>query len=169
MSTLDPVAIAAAITSLCALFATLWQAQITREHNRLSVRPTLVWHQMRSITDAGIEVVFSVRNCGIGPALVKDRYFMLNGRRFTSVAPHGDQIRELGEAVLAQKLSYFIREHGLPGIGVTIPQNAEYVIARISFPNASPSLLDSIRIDEVAFCLTYESSYKETYHLKGSF
>lgn len=167
MSTPDIISTVAAVIALCALFATAWQAYIAREHNRLSVRPALVLHRANVVTNDGTEISFSVRNCGIGPAIVRERLFHVEGKRFLPSTQPNDQVQCLCEAVLGGKIEYLLREHGLPGEGAPIPPNGEHIVARIFFQGVQPPLIDSLlqSIPEVTFHIHYESLYKERFVL----
>lgn len=70
----DVTAIASAAIAVLALVATLWQAKLTREHNRKSTTPILTFHGDH--TDGSI--VF-VRNDGVGPALLKKFEYYVDG------------------------------------------------------------------------------------------
>jgi hypothetical protein len=166
MYQVDPIALAATFISGCALFATIWQAHISRKHNRISVQPSLVWNRKQSITNAGIEVAFSIKNCGAGLAMVRDRFFIIDGQRFET-STNQDEILELAETLLGQKLPYVIREHGLPGIGSSIPPNEESLVVKIFFPGANSPLLNSALsgLAGVNFCLAYKSLYDEPFFL----
>ncbi|MGF6692636.1 hypothetical protein M2318_002708 [Metapseudomonas resinovorans] len=52
--------------SLLALFATGWQAHLTRAHNKLSVRPHLIGHSHKENNI----YLLTVRNDGLGPAII---------------------------------------------------------------------------------------------------
>jgi hypothetical protein len=168
MSAADKIAFAATIIAGCAFFTAIWQAYLARHHNRLSVRPAFEWNRDRFVTDTGTEVVFSVRNQGIGPAIIRERYFLVNGERFEATSGSGDEVRELVAAVFAQGFQYHLRQHGLPGIGAAVPQGGECVIARLHFPNANDSMVEAILAqgDSVRFCIHYESFYGERYVLR---
>lgn len=67
------------VIAACALIATLLQADWTREHNRLSVRPFLnIYHQGER---DGREVGWIVENTGLGPAIIASSEIWLNGTR----------------------------------------------------------------------------------------
>ncbi|WP_336333896.1 hypothetical protein [Pseudomonas putida] len=66
----------AIIVSFLALGATIWQSRVSREHNRLSVRPHLGAHN--SWTDDRI-FKFEVRNDGLGPAIITAARIYRNG------------------------------------------------------------------------------------------
>jgi hypothetical protein len=168
MSTADTLAVVAIFIAGCALFATVWQAHLTRVHNRLSVRPVLVWHHSVLATDAGTEVLFSILNCGVGPATVQERFFLVNGHRDDIPEAGSDEVRRLAGAMLTDHITYQLRQHGLPREGSTIPQNGEHVIARIFFPAASPATVNSVltNVDPVHFHINYQSLYEERFSLE---
>lgn len=64
-SSSDLVALGSLATAVCALIATIWQAAISRKHNRLSVRPVLTLYRQEN------DGVITVRNNGSGPAIIK--------------------------------------------------------------------------------------------------
>src|SRR3989338_4510805 len=67
-----------AVVAVCALGLTVWQAAITRRHNRLSVTPHLTtWTQFEQATGRySIEIL----NNGIGPALIKSFSVQVDGQ-----------------------------------------------------------------------------------------
>lgn len=161
MTSADKIALAAAIIAACAFFVTIWQAHMSRSHNRLSVRPLLVWRRDCSITEAGTEIALVVRNCGVGPAIVKERFFSVSGDRFSAASGLEDEVQQVVKAVLAQRSVYHLRQHGLPGVGTAIPPGGEHVVARIFFPDADGAKVDSIieQAGKTSFCIRYESLY----------
>lgn len=72
----------AAIAAL-ALFVSVHSAWETRQHSRLSVRPRLTTFTSKDAKRYGDEVVTSVAvllsNSGLGPAVIKDYQFLLDG------------------------------------------------------------------------------------------
>ncbi len=57
------------IVAFCALFVSIWQGYITREHNIISVKPNLTFYceLKQNYEYNGI----SIKNSGIGPAIIK--------------------------------------------------------------------------------------------------
>jgi hypothetical protein len=164
----DYIAIASALVALLALGATVWQGFVTRQHNRLSVRPLLVWHVARGTSVAGAELVFIVKNRGIGPALITDRYFTVNNQRFVPSKPQTDEVLEVVHSVLGSKYQYDVRQWGLPGKGAALPAQEEVVVARIAFPAMSHEQLSSLmrEIKNIRFFLRYECLYGKPLELK---
>lgn len=164
------IAAAAAIIALLAFVATVWQAHLTRTHNRLSVRPVLVSHRNRVTTDGGTEISLVIRNCGIGPAIVKDRFFTVAGQRFVHEGDGAREVEALAAAALGQRFNYVLRQHGLPAVDSAIPPGGEQVIATVFFPNASSTMVDQIveTTVDAGFSVHYESLYRESYVLSTS-
>ena len=67
-----------AVIAVCALGFTVWQAAITRRHNKLSVTPHLTtWTQSEQATGRySVEIL----NNGIGPALIKSFSVQVDGQ-----------------------------------------------------------------------------------------
>jgi hypothetical protein len=66
---------ASLFVALLALFVSFWQAHLSKRHNKLSVRPHL---QGFTNDDDGV-CKFSILNCGLGPAVIKEIRLTLNG------------------------------------------------------------------------------------------
>ena len=68
------------VIAICALGTTFYQAHLTRNHNRLSVKPHLTtWHE--SMSDG--QEVFEIINNGVGPALIKEFKIFVDGQEVT--------------------------------------------------------------------------------------
>lgn len=69
----DVIAISSAFIALLALVATIWQARISREHNRLSVRP--MFHHVDE-RFWGEYVTLGIENAGLGPGMIDEIVFI---------------------------------------------------------------------------------------------
>jgi hypothetical protein len=167
MTPADKIAVAAVFIAACAFVVTLWQAHVARTHNKLSVRPLLVWNRDRSITDAGVEDTFTVRNCGVGPAIIKQRFFLVNGLTYQAPKGSGDEVEALVHAMFGEPLPCQLKQHGLPGVGTAIPSGEELVIAKLFFRNYRSETVDATikALPKIAFHINYESLYRESYTL----
>lgn len=154
----DVIALGAAVVALCALFSTIWEAKQAREHNRLSVRPILSLERRRIVSAAGVEMIFILENCGVGPALMKDRYFTVNGERVESDSAHA-----LLDSIVGDRFNFFLKHSGLPGTEAPIPAGREQVLAHIVFPGASSTTADHYleSIKHIGLRIKYESLYGE--------
>ncbi len=73
------IAIASAITAICALAATIWQGRQNYKHNKLSVRPMLTTMINYKDGKKTRTVSFELINSGFGPAIIKDFILMFDG------------------------------------------------------------------------------------------
>ena len=90
----DPVAVASWITAMLALLISTWQGYVIRQHQRLSVRPTLVYHiEYKRNIDNNSFVGITFSNHGIGPAMIDPFEIKIDGK---PVADWGDAIVALG-------------------------------------------------------------------------
>lgn len=71
---------ASIIIACCALGLTIWQARITRKHNRLSVTPLLNVTKSRSMDDDEPYFALKLRNQGTGPAVIKSYSLLYKGK-----------------------------------------------------------------------------------------
>ena len=169
MTSSDVIATCSVAVALLAFFATTWQAWLAHKHNRLSVRPFLAWHINRDSSSDGATITYSVKNLGLGPAVVKDRYFTKDGARFATPTLATDEVSVFLSSVLENKLRYQLRTFGLPGRGAAIPSQGEVVIGRIHFPGARTEQLDSFEemAGDVDFHVEYESMYQERFYFSA--
>lgn len=168
MNNSDYIALGSAIVSICALFATGWQGWLAYQHNRLSTKPHLVWHIARSsLGQTGSSISLSIKNLGLGPAIVRDRYLSRNGARYKPQGLATDEVRDLIKEVFAQKIPYVLRQFGLPGVDSAIASGQEIIIASIEFPELSfDHLQNAIEVaGDVGFHMHYESIYKQRFEL----
>jgi hypothetical protein len=71
-------AVCSVVIASCALFVTVWQINETREHNRLSVLPSLnIYHTGE--TDGG-DRGWVVENTGLGPAIIGNSVILVDGK-----------------------------------------------------------------------------------------
>ncbi len=165
----DIIAICSVIVAALAFAVTLWQAKVARMHSRLSVRPLLVWHSHRINAEKGSRISFSVRNHGLGPAIVTARYFTKEGNRFHPPGLKTDEVADFLTYLFAKKIEYRLLQYGLPGQDSAIPAGTEIVVADVDFP-AIPSVnfdtLNSTTRD-VNFVVEYKSLYEETFKLNA--
>jgi hypothetical protein len=61
---------AEALIALSALGLAIWQGMVQRLHNRLSVKPHLVFH--RNVQNDSPQIAILLTNSGIGPAVIKN-------------------------------------------------------------------------------------------------
>lgn len=162
--------------ALLAFGAAIWQAcesrkqaAIAREHNKMSVLPILVHHLGWHNTPDGLLVSLSMKNVGVGVALVTDRFFAIEGKRF-SPERKSSTIEELVDHIFKRTLQYKILATEFFGPAARIPAGASFDIVKILFPKAHPGLREIVEAmtKEVAFEVVYESVYKESFKFSTS-
>ena len=151
------------VIALCALGLTLYQAWLTRRHNRLSVMPHLDWTRARQRSDDGIALRFLLINTGIGPAIIKRREFLIAGKLFVSSGR--DCIEDLATHCFGGKLTYRVRQHSLLGIGAIVPAGHHVCVAEVFFPGLKPADESQIEacLQPLVFEVAYESFYRERF------
>lgn len=165
MSPSDIIATCSVVVAVLAFAATAWQAWLAYDHNRLSVRPLLAWHIRRETSADGATVTYVLKNLGLGPAVIKDRYFTKDGSRFQAPALATDEVNAFVASVLASKVAYHLKTFGLPGRGAAIPSQGEVVIGEIFFPSARLEQLSTFEelAGNIDFHVKYESMYREAF------
>lgn len=167
MSATDVIATCSVLVAVLAFLATAWQGWLAHRHNRLSVRPHLVWHISRRNDQSSCGIVYSLRNLGLGPAVVLDRYFTKDGVRFAPTGLKTDEVPAFVAFALGNRVHYAVRAFGLPGKNAAIPSQGEVVVADLDFPGATSDQLKVVEelAGHVAFYVKYESMYEETFEL----
>lgn len=165
---MDVISVSSVVIAVCALGATIYQAHLSQQHNRLSVKPVLIMTDRRETQGLGSEFHFSIDNCGIGPAMVVDRYFLVDGVRFEASGRSGDTVAELMNHVFQKRYAYELLEHGFPGPKAVFAVDESFTLARIRFPTANGLILDAVsqELDRIVLVVDYESMYRERFQLK---
>ena len=169
MNASDYIAICSGVIALGALAATYWQTRHSISHSVLSVRPLLCWHKKKMTTDAGCIVTFSVRNLGLGPAVVRKRFFSVGSERF-DVEPDDDGLVEsVASKAIGNKFVFRVLQSGTPGKGSALQSGGEFLIAEFLFDgmgiNAAETALRSL--PDLDFVVEYESMYEERFTLSA--
>lgn len=156
--------------ALTALGLTIWQAQIARGHNRLSVRPILTLAFNEHINVPNGELIKSrlelvVKNLGFGPALIKHIQIKYKDKE---VSPYQlseflhDRIDEIdGTEVMQAKYGFKLLDKG-----TLIPSNSSEPYIHVELENLPQAISDqiSIQISEIIrgfeFKIIYEDLYK---------
>lgn len=81
LSSSDKIATAAALIALFAFLVAIWQAYISRKHNRLSVKPKLDLYTL-CIDSEPIKI--QLMNYGLGPAVISDITYEIGGKKYRS-------------------------------------------------------------------------------------
>lgn len=151
------------VIAMCALGLTVWQTRVTREHNRLSVKPHL--NTERVITHNPTTLIVNLANNGLGPAIIDKFGFCLRD---------GSPLPYLGDSSLLHTMALFFTEYPEDELDiVTFHMRENYAIAagekkellKIVFKCESPPLEDLIdkQLKKVRLVVKYKSIYKETF------
>lgn len=168
MQASDYIAIGSAVVSVCALGATMWQGWIAYQHNRLSTRPHLVWHISRTAeADGTCGIKFSVRNLGLGPAIIKGRYLTKDDVKFEHLGLATDEVPAFLVHAYGQKIKYHLPQFGLPGVDSAIASGQEFIIAEVVFPSLPLTHLQAAveLAGDIGFHMLYESLYKQKFEM----
>jgi hypothetical protein len=168
MTAKDFLDISTFIVAAGAFAATFWQGYLAHKHNRLIVRPRLAWNRAYQSTDPGTEVTFSLENNGVGPAIVRDRFFTTGERPYTENGPITDDLTaRYVRSVIPETVAYFLVSHGLPGPRHAILPGASMTIAKLFFPERNAGAVEALMRElGVGFSVRYESLYGETFWMK---
>lgn len=162
--------------ALLAFGAAIWQAcesrkqaAISREHNKMSVLPILVHHLGWHHTHDGLVVSLTLKNVGVGVALITDRFFTVEGQRF-SPERKSSPVDELVSHIFKRTLKYTIITTEFFGPAARIPPGASFTIVKLLFPDAHPNLREVVEamISKVTFEVSYESVYRESFKFSTS-
>jgi hypothetical protein len=150
------------IISICAMFLTIYQAYLTRRHNKLSVQPHLARAITRTREPQKYIVSIKLRNDGLGPARITKLSFGLD-----NAAVNSDVFR-LAKILFEGHFPYRVARNGLPGIGTLMPATAEIVIATVDFQiQPSDETVEQIEVllNRTSLTVEYESLYDEKFKL----
>jgi hypothetical protein len=152
-----------------AFLATFWQGWVARKHNRHSVTPMIVQHTETNINDTGITVNFAIRNAGVGPAIVTDRYFSIGGTKFIQ-QNQSDVIKDLCAQLIGKSLDYRIISSGMFGMSAKLPAGSEFKLLTLFFPGLHPDSLPVVDAltSKADFVVEYKSIYGEPFTYSSS-
>lgn len=153
----DVIATCALFVSVCAFVGTIVQTYLTRKHNRLSVRPRIDWASSRVVNKP---VSLSLKNDGLGPAILESLHISYGGREFL-ISKDGLP-NDLHEALTRDGPMI---EFYMPGPGSTL--SAGSPIALMTCHGSTESIVAHNRavslINAIGFRLTYRSMYGESF------
>lgn len=157
----EVLGVSSTVIALCALGLTVWQAYVTRRHNRLSVRPHLTtWSYSDNVNH---NYVVELLNNGIGPAFIQSFKISVDGH---VVVGEGYEPVEKALKILFPQYQY-ISQHAFVGPGYSMAVNEKRQLVAIKFHgNNTPK---SEEVDHAAkrICVSigYTSIYDEFFLL----
>ncbi len=146
------IAVASAITAVCALSVTVWQGRQNYKHNKMSVRPKL--SAFESYDDDGKTrlVAFELINSGFGPAIIKDFILVYDGKEVSK------NNRKTYEDFLRGKTKFFTDLNivsFVPGSSLLMNERCEI----FSFRHTHGQ--DALFIDKLNLRVNYQSIYED--------
>ncbi|EIP96823.1 hypothetical protein OpiT1DRAFT_01248 [Opitutaceae bacterium TAV1] len=146
--------------------------EMHREHNRRSVRPNLTKATHTDLRETGIILEMAIVNTGIGPALIRNMRFFLDGKPFNGTGNFGDLAGELlDQCFPADRWERKILFHGTLGEGTGVPANGKKIIASAFFPLKQPqqtfanhmALKKAVLAEDsrAGYAVTYTSVYEQ--------
>ena len=145
------------LVALCALVFTWYQVRISREHNRLSVKPhiTTFSHSQTIGTDAYLTI--ELMNNGLGPAIIKSFQVLFDGK-IVSLNDQKKTTQHIKNQFQQQK-GYHIEQLGP---GYAMPANEKRIMLQLKFPGAG-GLQDTYEalLDRHELIIEYETVYGE--------
>jgi hypothetical protein len=159
MSSTDWIAIIAAVIAFCSLWATFWQASLSRRHNRLSVRPHIDWVTSRHY---GRPVTLSIVNNGLGPAIIESMNIHWDGQDY-----------EVAELELPKPIHEFLirlnQKSDWVLIGKDSPMKAGDSFDILWFEESSVSPLNHTQainvLQNIGLTIVYRSMYGERFSM----
>ena len=157
------ISLGSVVIALCAFCLTVYQANATRRHNRLSVRPHLC---EKAYTDEhplkGMTYTYEVGNNGIGPARIKSFKIYWKGKLWPR--PWGDDFTSLLNELLRNRLNYVFQSSFAFG-DESIRSGERQVLLRLFFPDLTRNDRDKILtiMSELKLRIAYESFYGEEF------
>lgn len=155
------ISIAAVAMAFMALVVSIWNAAITKRHNRLSVRPHLSLANLHRPIGT-VKIILS--NTGIGPAIFRSFEVHMDGAGTVVTS-----MDAMGEAIKKLELNGTF-EYYFPAEGDALPSGESIELLSIEAASASRSELQQIRagLGRLSFHVKYESMYREKFLFRRS-
>ncbi len=123
----------AQVISLCALALTIYQAWMTRRHNRLSCRPHLTHWTLTNFQKGWVNI--SVSNNGLGPAIIRSLQLKIDGQ----IVKGNDSI--VFQNAAAELFPNRVREGNFGHVNreFSLPPDGKVVLAELQFKEPYPT------------------------------
>ena len=147
------------IIAICALALTIWQAYITRQHNKLSVAPYLTtWSTADG--DNG-DYLIEIVNNGVGPALIKTFQVFVDG---AEIKGDTSELVEKATKILFSNYEYQSANSFLSN-GYMMAEKNKHEVLSIKFIGQKKPSYQEYRqtIERARLLIEYESIYKDKF------
>lgn len=156
----------AEVIAACALFLTVYQAALTRYHNRLSVRPHLTTFvsTVREDQAAGRLLIKAVlSNAGLGPAIIQSYQPILNGEVFSPTQPRElfePAQRLFGASLIPHETHFMVLRKG-----AVLAKEASIEIAHIALDVGVPLDMPALEnmLKRLHLFVRYECAYGKSF------
>lgn len=157
------LSVTALLVAIVALFVSWWQLTVTKEHNRLSVRPKIVVTPYLE-GDGGRNGVY-VSNPGLGPAIIKSMKVTIGQSTFEGVGAN------LWPQILKTlDINSLCFAKGWPNNDAVVKSGEELLLLGTTKADVKLCSLEALKLlnkREMTITVTYESMYGERFQFEG--
>ena len=147
------ISVSSLIIALCAIGLTIWQLNIQREHNKISVKPHLFRMSKRDKVHGVARLQVDLINNGLGPAYI-DKFQVFY--KSQSCEP---------EAVISEMLGALAVDSSITILGddYALAQKESVTLMSVVFPAKAKDDISAVseRIDKLDLLIEYSSAYEK--------
>lgn len=152
------------LISSLALLATFWQGYLSRQHNRLSVRPRIDSRTVDDMPESTLLIFQGLfRNSGLGPAIINKYELIYNDVRHEVFNPE-DVLellkREFDGYIVYEKSMFYIYR---PGSVISSGEEAVVVSLGLHINNEADVVRHQLSSKKYHIYLEYESAYGQKF------
>lgn len=155
---------AQATISGLAFFVALTHAWYARSHNKQAVRPLLALKQRQSRNDSeGLIFEISIRNVGLGPALIEAAQMSYSGARYVDISR--ESLDSFCDTVLKKPRPH-METHAL-SLGTAVAKDERIVLIGLKAQSTAEedALIEALQGASFEFRIAYQTQYSETFIL----
>jgi hypothetical protein len=154
-------AIGTVVIALAALALSLWQFRASRTHNKLSVRPLLVFDASYDPTVRGFGL--RVSNKGVGPAVILEFRILVDGKDETASAPH-----PWADALMKLDLNYKFVQHFSLGSDTAVSPEETVPLITADPDQITEDMVHHMknRLPRIGIVISYQSVYGEHFTVR---
>ncbi|MFC1651236.1 hypothetical protein ACFL2X_06665 [Candidatus Latescibacterota bacterium] len=146
-----------AVIAILALVVTLQQLKVQRKHNRLSVRPNLVFNSMTQYDSP--QITIEISNKGLGPAIIKEVTYFVDDKQYDTTMRDVYKWKDILKKVDINVVR--VIEQNLYRESVSAGESIQIVIAY----TAGSQQVKIEAINRINIFVRYESIYKESFEV----
>lgn len=157
------LSLSAILISAVALIVAIWQGAVSREHNRLSVKPNILLVPV--LEGKGGKNGIYITNAGLGPGIIKRAILKINDTEFDLTKNTWPEIlKQIGIKPICFSQSW------LP-VGSTIMAAEEVALIKVTREELGACYLEAVKLitkRSIKITIHYLSMYKEDFTYSGS-